>query len=278
MQRGKYKCKQLKAVRKRIAEENGIPLEQRECTYEGPCRGTCPHCESEVRYLERALADRIRLGKVATVAGLSLGLAACGGQNGNGGTAPMLTTDSSLVSGPLVDSLPDTLSPGTERRGPESMEIEEMGEIELSGICISDDTCPLPPPPTLPEDGDLWVGEVLDVTIPDEDIEGEVSIFTVVESDPEFPGGMDALYKYLEDNIKYPQKAKDNDISGKVYVTFVVEKDGSITNPRLLRDIGGGCGQEALRVVKAMPRWNPGKQRGKPVRVQFNLPVSFNLK
>ncbi len=64
----------------------------------------------------------------------------------------------------------------------------------------------------------------------------------------------------------------------KVYVTFVVEKDGSISNPKLLRDIGFGCGAEAIRVVKAMPKWNPGKQRGKPVRVQFNLPVSFSLR
>ena len=278
MQRGKYKCKQLKAVRKRIAEENGIPLEQRECTYEGPCRGTCPHCEAEVRYLERSLADRIRMGKVATVAGLSLGLAACGGQNGTGNTHTMLATDSSMATDSLVDSLSDTLPPGTEHRGPESMEIEEMGEIELSGICMSDDdTCP-PPPPPLPDYGDLWVGEVLDVTIPDEDIEGEVRIFTVVETDPEFPGGMDALYKYLEDNITYPKEAKEHNISGKVYVTFVVEKDGSISNPKLLRDIGGGCGAEAIRVVKAMPRWTPGKQRGKPVRVQFNIPVNFTLK
>lgn len=106
----------------------------------------------------------------------------------------------------------------------------------------------------------------------------EEQIFTVVENEPEFPGGMDALYKYLSQNIKYPQLARENGITGKVYVTFVVEKDGSIANPKILRDIGGGCGAEAIRVVKAMPKWNPGKQRGKAVRVQFNLPVNFNLK
>lgn len=88
---------------------------------------------------------------------------------------------------------------------------------------------------------------------------------------------MEALYKYLASNIHYPALAKENNITGKVYVTFVVEKDGSIANPRILRDIGGGCGQEAIRVVKSMPKWKPGKQRGKAVRVQFNLPVSFNL-
>lgn len=119
--------------------------------------------------------------------------------------------------------------------------------------------------------------EITPIKIEEEEEEEDVQIFTVVENDPEFPGGMEALYKYLRDNIKYPQLARDNNITGRVYVTFVVEKDGSIANPRVLKDIGGGCGQEAIRVVKAMPKWTPGKQRGKAVRVQFNLPVSFNL-
>lgn len=119
---------------------------------------------------------------------------------------------------------------------------------------------------------------IVQVQIEEEEDETETQIFTVVENEPEFPGGMDALYKYLAQNIKYPQLARENNITGKVYVTFVVEKDGSIANPKVLRDIGGGCGAEAIRVVKAMPKWNPGKQRGKAVRVQFNLPVNFNLR
>ena len=119
--------------------------------------------------------------------------------------------------------------------------------------------------------------EITPVKIEEEEEEEETQIFTVVENDPEFPGGMEALYKFLRDNIKYPQLARDNNITGRVYVTFVVERDGSIANPRVLKDIGGGCGAEAVRVVKSMPKWTPGKQRGKAVRVQFNLPVSFNL-
>ena len=120
--------------------------------------------------------------------------------------------------------------------------------------------------------------EITPVVVEEEEDEAETQIFTVVENDPEFPGGMEALYKYLAQNIKYPQLARDNGITGKVYVTFVVERDGSIANPKVLRDIGGGCGQEAIRVVKSMPKWTPGKQRGKAVRVQFNLPVNFSLK
>jgi protein TonB len=120
--------------------------------------------------------------------------------------------------------------------------------------------------------------EITPVKIEEEEDELETEIFTVVENDPEFPGGMEALYQYLGKNIKYPQLARDNNITGMVYVNFVVERDGSISNPKVLRDIGGGCGAEAIRVVKAMPKWTPGKQRGKAVRVSFNLPVRFSLR
>jgi periplasmic protein TonB len=105
----------------------------------------------------------------------------------------------------------------------------------------------------------------------------EVQIFMVVESMPEFPGGEPALYKFLAENIKYPQMAKESGIQGRVFVTFVVERDGSVTDVRVLRGIGGGCDEEAIRVVKSMPKWSPGKQRGKAVRVQYNLPVKFTL-
>lgn len=105
----------------------------------------------------------------------------------------------------------------------------------------------------------------------------EEEIFISVEKMPEFPGGEEKLYKYLRDNLKYPDMATQQNIQGKVYVQFVVEKDGSIANPKVLRDIGGGCGDEALRVVRAMPKWNPGIQRTKKVRVQYTLPVNFQL-
>lgn len=102
-------------------------------------------------------------------------------------------------------------------------------------------------------------------------------VFHVVEVDPEFPGGMEALIKYLSENIKYPEQAKKDKIQGRVYISFVVEKDGSVADAKVLRGIGGGCDEEALRVVNAMPKWTPGKQRNTPVRVQFNLPVAFKL-
>jgi protein TonB len=118
---------------------------------------------------------------------------------------------------------------------------------------------------------------VAPVKVVDEESAEETQIFMVVESMPAFPGGEASLYKYLAENIKYPQMAKESGIQGRVFVTFVVERDGSVTDVRVLRGIGGGCDEEAIRVVKNMPRWTPGKQRGKSVRVQYNLPVKFTL-
>lgn len=101
--------------------------------------------------------------------------------------------------------------------------------------------------------------------------------FIVVEEMPTYPGGNDLINKFMVDNIVYPVIAKESNISGTVYVTFVVEADGTITDVKVLRGIGGGCDEEAVRVVKMMPKWNAGKQSGKSVRVQFNLPVKFIL-
>lgn len=107
--------------------------------------------------------------------------------------------------------------------------------------------------------------------------EAPKEIFTVVEEQPGYPGGDESRIKYLQDNIKYPDEAKELGVQGKVFVTFVVEVDGSITDVRVLRGIGAGCDEEAIRVVRNMPKWIPGKQRGVPVRVQFNLPIKFTL-
>jgi len=124
-------------------------------------------------------------------------------------------------------------------------------------------------------------GEVEDLetegTGPAEIETGPGEIFTVVEQNPEFPGGDAKLFEYLGKNIKYPAMARENGITGTVYVTFVVESSGEISDVKLLRGIKGGCDEEAMRVVKNMPSWKPGRQNGKNVRVQFNLPVRFKL-
>lgn len=128
------------------------------------------------------------------------------------------------------------------------------------------------------DDQNSTVGDyVAPIETDDEPKFEEQEIFTIVEETAEFPGGEEGLFKFLSDNVKYPTMARESNVSGTVFVTFVVEPDGSVSNVKLLRGIGGGCDEEAMRVVKQMPRWKAGKQRGRPVRQQYNLPIKFTL-
>ena len=102
-------------------------------------------------------------------------------------------------------------------------------------------------------------------------------VFEKVEDMPEFPGGEQAMMDFVAKNVQYPKEAIEKEISGRVLVGFIVEKDGSISETEIVKGIGGGCDEEAVRVVKAMPKWKPGKQDGKPVRVHFMLPLTFKL-
>jgi protein TonB len=105
----------------------------------------------------------------------------------------------------------------------------------------------------------------------------EEEIFDFVEQKATFPGGVKALYQYLGEHIRYPTLARENNISGRVIVQFVIEKDGSITHAEIARDIGGRCGEEAVRVVMSMPKWTPAEQNGIKVRSRFTLPVTFTI-
>jgi protein TonB len=100
----------------------------------------------------------------------------------------------------------------------------------------------------------------------------------VPEVAPEYPGGIQALMAFISSKMRYPAMARESNIQGRVYVSFIVEKDGSVSNIQLLRGIGGGCDEEAIRVVGAMPQWQPGRQNGRAVRVAYNLPIRFSLK
>ncbi|MCF6352856.1 MAG: energy transducer TonB [Cyclobacteriaceae bacterium] len=105
----------------------------------------------------------------------------------------------------------------------------------------------------------------------------EEAPFIVVERMPTYPGGLKALYKYLGKKMRYPSQARRMNIDGKVILSFVIDKEGNITNIKLLRGIGAGCDKEAIRVLATLPKWSPGKQRGKPVKVQMTLPINFKL-
>ena len=174
-------------------------------------------------------------------------------------------------------------------------------EIEEEIIPITQQMMkPPPPPPPAPKLTDL-IDIVEDDTNIDEELEiqdaeddsqnqevpdvtdfgdyegedtGEAQIFQVVEDMPAFPGN---VTKWISKNVKYPVLAMENGIQGKVFVQFVIEKDGSITDVKVSRGVDASLDKEAVRVVKAMPKWKPGKQRGKPVRVSYTLPIFFQL-
>jgi len=128
---------------------------------------------------------------------------------------------------------------------------------------------------------DEAAGEVLKakevIAQPEPPKEEETKVFDVVEQMPSFPGGPSALMQYLSSNIKYPVVAEENGVQGRVVCTFVVERDGSITDVRVIKSVDPSLDKEAVRVVKSMPKWIPGKQNGSAVRVKYTVPVTFRL-
>ncbi len=173
-------------------------------------------------------------------------------------------------------------------------------EDEVIPVTRQEEVKPPPPPPPpkvievltiiddnveLDEEFEFESTEADDQTIIDavpviqeEKQEEETSeVFVIVEDMPEFPGGELALRKWIADNVKYPVIAAENGIQGKVYVTFVVGTDGKITNARIARGVDASLDQEAIRVVNQLPKWKPGMQRGKPVRVSYTVPINFQL-
>lgn len=179
--------------------------------------------------------------------------------------------------------------------------IQEVAfEEEMVPITEQEEPKQAPPPPEAPKveevlqiaDNDANVeettiqsnedkGEAVEIkyvpaVVEEEEVE-EQQIFQVVEEMPEFPGGMAECMKFLAKNIKYPTIAQENGVQGRVIVQFVVNKDGTIVDPVVVRSVDPYLDKEALRVIKAMPKWKPGKQRGKAVRVKYTVPVTFRL-
>jgi len=149
---------------------------------------------------------------------------------------------------------------------------------------------PPPPPPPPPEvieivEDEVEIEEELEIedTESDEDEiieieeEDDEEFFMVVENMPEFPGGDLGLMKYIQKNVRYPAIAKEYNITGKVFISFIVDKKGSVTNVKVVRGVDKNLDEEAVRVVKSLPKYKPGKQRGKPVRVMFTIPINFTL-
>ena len=279
MKKGKRTCKILKDVRRKIAQENDIALVERECTHEGDCRGTCPYCESEVRYLERELSKRRALGKAVTVAGIavsSMMMCACHSPKTPAtpaGSEPEPTPVNTLsqTADPSPESSPEpagepTNAPTNGNR-PVPAPKEEILQIVEDGLCVSTD---------VPDLGEIDVTDDYEGFIETDDY-SEKPPMLFVEEMPEFPGGMDSLYAFLAREIQYPPIAKDNGITGTVLVEFVVEDDGRVTNAKVKVPLFPECDKEAVRAVMSMPKWKPGRNMGKPVRCWYQVPVTFRL-
>lgn len=188
----------------------------------------------------------------------------------------------------------------TINRGMGDAVMEEEEEIVMT---VQNTPPPPPPPPPMPDvieqltvvEDDVEVAEIeiqaaeddantiVEIVqqvdegpVEEEDAEAN-TIFTVVEDEPEFPGGTKALMEFISKNLRYPAFAAENGIQGRVTLSFVVEKDGSVTDIQEMRSPSEDLTKEAKRVVQSMPKWKPGKQRGKPVRVKYMLPVTFRL-
>ena len=247
MERGKTICNALKAVRQEIALCNDIDYSPVECNHKGDCLGTCPKCEEEVRYLEHQLSLRQAMGKAVSIVGVGVGLAALTACKTHKSVTP-----------PEIPDPEGLIMPEVEHRlmGKPAAPREEWEQPAPADSTVAD--CPLHP-----------------VAIPADSTDEERLFGYIDEQMPAFPGGQQALLKYLEDNLRFPASMKEKGPYGRVIVKFVVEKDGTITNVNILRGLGAEADAEAMRVVREMPKWRPGKRSGEAVRVQYSLPVNF---
>ena len=288
MTRGKTICSVLKTIRKQVADANEIKYEPRECHHQGECRGTCPACEAEVRYIERELDLRRQLGKAVAIVGISAGLSAltgCGNKAKN--VDSVSESESNLAKGivkvdtlervdgdveykspvdtVIVDKDPETIkkrtapfkAPAPKAEKKESAVTEgEMVMGQTGGVDI--DPVPMPNPYINPKSSEEVFGDV-------------------AEQMPSFPGGDRKLMEYLSENIRYPEECEEICVQGRVIVSFIVEKDGSISNVKVAKSLAPLLDKEAVRVVSGMPKWIPGRQNGVAVRVKYIIPVTFRL-
>ena len=238
MNHGKKICAHLKVVRKQIADANDIPYEITECPHQGPCAGTCPKCESELRYIENQLTLRRAAGKAVSLVGLSLGISSV-----FAASKEIPFNDKPIQEEPPIQSIKTTTD-----------SLPAMGEVEpedyvLAGLIQNNNYEPL--------DSD--------------------SVFTIADEMTEFPGGDVALMNYIKQNLRYPALAGEMGFQGRVTLSFIVERDGSISNIEVLRTPAEELSKEAIRVVQSMPKWKPGRIKGTPVRMKYILPMTFRI-
>lgn len=237
MTRGKQTCRLLKEIRRQIAETNGIHYITSECRYKGDCRGTCPKCEAEVRWLERKLRARSLAGKAVSLVGISASLLVIGGGIASG----VNRTEADIIHNyePAMESV-DTMKLGTSTDD-ESIRSKARAEAVVCGG-VDDEDNPF-----------------------------------AYDTQAEFPGGIDALLKFLMENVEYPEDARKADIQGRVVVRFIVNEAGRVTNAMIAKSVHPLLDEEALRVVKKLPRFIPAQYKGKNKASGFALPINFSF-
>lgn len=304
MNHGKKTCDQLKAVRQQIADANGIDYKPHECSFEGECRGTCPACEGEMRYIERELQRRQSLGKKIAVVGIATGLSTAIATTQQ--SCSFTSSSDRLINPPDKESLGNEPTMGEVMVPPPSQpkqtKQEYMSErfrmyngspLWIASSESGDDyliedvnIIASPQKNCVPKKADEFIDDIEgdmdieEIEFPkievEEGIEEEVGeIFMIVEEQPSFPGGVNMFRKYLKENTHYPAAALENGIQGRVFVSFVVNKEGDITDVKVARPANPSLEKEAIRVVSSMPKWTPGKQRGKAVDVSYTVPINF---
>lgn len=304
MYRGKHTCKILKEIRRQIAEANDIEYITSECRYQGDCLGTCPKCEAEVRYLEQQLEKKRLAGKAATLIGVSMGIASLTATVTASAqtlkpilTETLQTTDSILIKGTIKDAENNLIiganivETGTNNgtlsdtngnfqlnvSGKHPLTISYIG-YQTQVVKVSDNT----PLQIVLETSDMLIGECVvnsvSVKADTATVNESDEIFPgVIEEMPYFPGGDAACMRYIGKHLRYPKKAKKKGIEGRVLIQFTVNKDGTLTDFHVVRGIEESLDREALRLVKSMPKWTPGKQRGVVVNIKYTLPIRFRL-
>ena len=366
--RGRNICNTLKAIRKQIADANGITYSPEECHFKGECKGTCPKCEQDVKDLEYELHLREMAGKAIKVAGVALGITAlatsCATQKGYYNSTPpksekiipinyqeytskdsfLLKTkenfskksmlcaqghiidegDKEPIAGAYISAKLSKRRTVTDIDGNFTLNVEQGDTITVSFIGMQDRVIKLSEMSqdklniiTLTRSSANLLGEVVVVrgTAPiikkdkasqkskqekeakedkkqnkkteqnkatnsqpaiAADTTDSNKIFGAMEEMASFPGGSAACMKYIADNIRAPKECEESDAQGRVILGFTVNEDGSLSDIKVMRSITPYLDKEAIRVVKSMPKWNPAKQNGKPVKSKYTLPVKFH--
>ncbi|MDL2208070.1 energy transducer TonB [Parabacteroides sp. OttesenSCG-928-O15] len=181
------------------------------------------------------------------------------------GVADIIAEEEIEITRP--EELPPPPPPPPVQAAPEMLNVvEDDVELEQQEILSTED-----------DQSAAQVETYVAPTVVEEEEESDTQIFTVVEKMPQFPGGDAALLKFVNSSIKYPVIAQENGIQGRVVISFVVNRDGSVVDAEIVRGQDPSLDKEALRVIGTMPKWSPGEQRGKPVRVKYTMPIQFRL-